>query len=150
MAPAEKKVGLTDKEAVVLALAWQCFKTTPEVDIEKLAGLAGYANPRSVSNLLSAIKKKISGFGTNTNANGGEGLSTPAKGVAKAKATPASRKRKVAFKADSDDDSATPTPTKRSRSRKAVLPKAAIDGEDSEADKKSSAKKDADDEFAED
>ncbi|XXH02147.1 hypothetical protein Hte_008515 [Hypoxylon texense] len=152
MAPIEKtekkKGEITDKEAMVLALAWQCFKNPPEVDVDKLAKLAGYNNPRSVSNLLSGIKKKMAGFGAGADGNGGEGPATPAKTAGtKTKTTPASRKRKTATEGDDDDDSSTPaTPAKRARGKKAILSKATVGGDDSEEDKKSSMKKDAEDE----
>ncbi|KAI1765664.1 hypothetical protein GGR53DRAFT_254031 [Hypoxylon sp. FL1150] len=149
MAPTEKteKVDktavFTDKETLVLALSWQCFKTMPDIDVDKLANLAGYANPRSVSNLLSVIKKKIATLSPNSGAAGGEGgPSTPT--PKKPKATP--RKRKPA--SDGGDD---PTPTKRPRGRKAAaLSKPTVDDgdDDSEADKKAAKKEEVvDDDF---
>ncbi|KAI1073532.1 hypothetical protein F5B20DRAFT_566651 [Whalleya microplaca] len=122
MAPEKDKNALTDKEMHVLALAWRCFKTQPEVDYEKLAGLAGYANPRSVTNLLGGVKKKINASLAAQNGDSEEGPSTPAKATPKARkgtATPASRKRKVKGE-EADDDATSPTP-KRARAKKAAV-----------------------------
>ncbi|KAI1407893.1 hypothetical protein F5Y13DRAFT_120864 [Hypoxylon sp. FL1857] len=141
MAPVEKKKDdITQKEAQVLALAWQCFKVPPEVDYEKLAKLAGYANPKSVSNLLTSIKKKIAAtMAAAGRESGTEAPLTPAKAApkAKAKATLGSNKRKAP--ASDEDDNAgpiTPTPRKRARSKKATLSKATVEDDDSDSGKK--------------
>ncbi|KAI1137662.1 hypothetical protein F5Y05DRAFT_77063 [Hypoxylon sp. FL0543] len=135
MAPAEKKKGdITDREYHVLGLAWLCFKSPPEVDVDKLAKLAGYTNSKSVSNLLTSVKKKIAAtLAAADGENGGEAPSTPAKRTpkAKAKSTPGSRKRKAP--ADDEDDSSdpvTPAPSKRARGRKATVSKAAVEDDD--------------------
>ncbi|KAI0886440.1 uncharacterized protein GGS22DRAFT_160820 [Annulohypoxylon maeteangense] len=140
MGSSDKKVEITDKESRVLALAWSCFKTHPDLDIEKLAKLAGYTNPKSVSNIISAVKKKAALMESEGN-SGGEGPSTPVKRTPKGKAkvtrTPASHKRKT--KGDDEDDSSDPaTPTsKRARGKKTALSKAFVErDEGSEGGKK--------------
>lgn len=141
MAPAEKKKGdITDKETQVLALAWHCFKNPPDVDLDKLAKLAGYSNPKSVSNLLAGVKKKIAATLLVTSSeDNGETPSTLAKRTpkTKAKATPGSRKRKAPTGDEDDsDDPVTPTPKKRTRDKKAALSKAIVEDDDSDTDKK--------------
>ncbi|KAI6086443.1 hypothetical protein F4821DRAFT_238267 [Hypoxylon rubiginosum] len=141
---ADKATAFSDKETLVLALSWQCFKTQPDIDVDKLAALAGYSNPRSVQNLLSVIRKKIANLAPNSGANGGDAPTAPV--GKKTKATP--RKRKPA--SDGDDGGDAPTPPKRVRAKKAVLPKPVDDGEDdSEPDKKALKKDEGADEFAE-
>ncbi|KAI1453235.1 hypothetical protein F4805DRAFT_461979 [Annulohypoxylon moriforme] len=139
MATSDKKVEISDKESKVLALAWHCFRTQPDIDIEKLAKLAGYTNPRSVSNLIHSVKKKVATLSSEEN-SGGEGPSTPVKstpkGKGKAARTPASRKRKSTGHDEGDSsDPATPT-RKRARGKKTALSKARIEDDGSDEDKK--------------
>ncbi|KAI0839363.1 hypothetical protein F5Y06DRAFT_265235 [Hypoxylon sp. FL0890] len=141
MAPTEKKKSdITDREYHVLGLAWLCFKAPPEVDVEKLAKLAGYNNPKSVTNLLTGVRKKITAaLAAADDANDDEAPSAPAKRApkAKAKATPGSRKRKTP--AGDDDDSSdpvTPALSKRVRGKKTTLSKATVEDDDSDSDKK--------------
>ncbi|KAI2615312.1 hypothetical protein GGR54DRAFT_612988 [Hypoxylon sp. NC1633] len=141
MAPIEKKNDITEKEARVLAMAWKCFKTVPEVDHDKLAKLTGYANPRSVMNLLCGIRKKINcAPGADDDGKDG-GANTPAKPVGKdrAKATPKAtsgpRKRKSRTPSDSEkDEQLDDTPIKRPRSKR-VRAKAAVKYEDDDFEK---------------
>ncbi|KAI1091415.1 hypothetical protein F5B19DRAFT_458960 [Rostrohypoxylon terebratum] len=137
MAPTSKKE-ITEREAKVLALAWLCFKTQPEVDYVKLAKLAGYTNYKSVINLISNIKKKVDLINAEEK-NNGEGPSTPVqstpKGKAKAPRTPASRKRKIMSGDEGDSSSlATPSRVKHSGGRKGALHKAAAKPDYSEDD----------------
>ncbi|KAI1212125.1 uncharacterized protein F4807DRAFT_388302 [Annulohypoxylon truncatum] len=131
---------ITEKESKVLALAWHCFKTQPEIDYNKLAKLAGYTNPRSVTNIICAVKKKVA-MPHNDENSGGEGPSTPVKRTPKGKGkvarTPASRKRKTASDdEDVSNDPATPSRGKRARAKKTAPSKAAVELDDSEDDKK--------------
>ncbi|KAI1847238.1 hypothetical protein JX266_006778 [Neoarthrinium moseri] len=89
-----KKAELTEREQQVLAASWQCFKTEPEIDTVKLAALVGYTNPRSCTNAMLAIKKKLAVLAemNGGDAAGGSVNSTPTK--AGTKKTPTSRKRK--------------------------------------------------------
>ncbi|OTA58959.1 hypothetical protein K449DRAFT_116609 [Hypoxylon sp. EC38] len=139
MVPAEKKKGdITDKEAQVLAMAWYCFKTPPEVDLDKLAKLTGYVNPRSVSNLLAGVKKKIAAAVAATSGeDDGETPLALAKHAPKttAKTTPRPLKRKAPAGDDSDEP-VTPTPSKRTRGKKVALSKATVEDDDSDTDKK--------------
>ncbi|KAK6956048.1 hypothetical protein Daesc_001318 [Daldinia eschscholtzii] len=129
MSSVDKKIDLTDKEALVLAMAWRCFKTTPEIDFDKLAQLTGYTNPKSVKNLIHAVKKRT--------ADGDESPNAPAKPTPKAKATPTSRKRKVTHNDEGDSsDPVASTPSKRVRGMKRTLSKETVDEDDSESDKK--------------
>ncbi|KAI1372512.1 hypothetical protein F4677DRAFT_432457 [Hypoxylon crocopeplum] len=137
MASPKKTTDLTEKETQVLAMAWKCFKSPPEVDFEKLAGLTGYSNPRSVGNVMTSIRKKIAAAEAIANGDA-EGPSTPVKATpkAKAKVTRSTRKRKTAR--DDEDDSenpVTPTPSKRLRSKKATLSKSIVDDVDSGSEK---------------
>ncbi|KAJ0160004.1 hypothetical protein CTA2_8771, partial [Colletotrichum tanaceti] len=56
---ASAKPALTDREFEILKFAWNCMKTAPELDYQKLAAACGMTNPRSASNAWGAIKKKI-------------------------------------------------------------------------------------------
>ncbi|XDG08160.1 hypothetical protein ABKA04_007775 [Annulohypoxylon sp. FPYF3050] len=139
---------ITEREAKVLALAWQCFKTPPEIDYVKLARLAGYTNYKSVINVISAVKKKVAHSDSEEN-TGGEGPSTSVKSTPKAKAkaprTPASRKRKAM--SDDEDVSgslATPSRVKRSGGKKGMLAKAPAKSDHSD-DEKNGVKMDSQD-----
>ncbi|KAI1800234.1 hypothetical protein F4811DRAFT_540148 [Daldinia bambusicola] len=140
MSSADKKVVFTEKEAQVLATAWICFKTHPDIDFEKLADLTGYTNPRSVQNVINAVKKKVA-----------EGDKSPTttpkstKSTTKAKTTPGPRKRKVSRKDEDDGSDLIPsTPSKRARGMKRTLSKETVDDDDDSAfDMKDTLKEDA-------
>ncbi|KAI1100031.1 hypothetical protein F4804DRAFT_59397 [Jackrogersella minutella] len=146
MASTNKKNEITEKESKVLALAWLCFKTQPEIDNEKLAKLAGYQNPKSVSNVICSVKKKIAALASAEDDNGGEGPSMLTNRASKAKPKApkaASRKRKAARDDEGDSsDLVTPTPSKRARGKKAVASKATVKADDSEPDNKANVKQD--------
>ncbi|KAI0195440.1 hypothetical protein F4808DRAFT_464260 [Astrocystis sublimbata] len=97
---------LKPNEVAILVNAWRCIEgTDPKVDLHKLAGMCGYTNDRSASNILSAAKKKVRSV-ADTNA------------VESAAATPPKRnKRSVAevVGPSSEDSEAnkTPGPAKR-------------------------------------
>ena len=49
----------TEKEERVLKAAWQCLKTPPEIDIEKLKEAAGFNTTKTAQNTWGVIKKKL-------------------------------------------------------------------------------------------
>ncbi|KAL7621757.1 hypothetical protein AAE478_009084 [Parahypoxylon ruwenzoriense] len=135
--PEKKKTEITEKEFQVLALAWKCFKTPPDVDTVKLAKLAGYSNPRSVANLLSVVKKKLAAAtpddGGAGDVNADSAPATPSKRTPKPQATPALRKRKIKVEDDGTDAGpVTPTPTKRARGSKKAAAAAVVKDEPDE------------------
>ncbi|KAK7755597.1 hypothetical protein SLS62_002532 [Diatrype stigma] len=54
-----KKLVLTLGEVDVLLNTWLCMNTKPEIDAGKLARLTKYGSTRSVTNLMTAIGKKV-------------------------------------------------------------------------------------------
>ncbi|KAK9416519.1 hypothetical protein SUNI508_09625 [Seiridium unicorne] len=148
-----KKGDLTARETEVLAAAWQCMKTEPEIDMAKLATLTGYTNPRSVGNTMAVIKKKLVALAGQSTSGGAaaSAAATPASGKGKGKAgaagkkTPASRKRKSASEeSDIDEDNVdSPTPAKKARAPRgtkaktpAKVPKEQLDKEEKEVEAK--------------
>ncbi|KAI5860945.1 hypothetical protein GGS23DRAFT_578075 [Durotheca rogersii] len=123
--PSKKKTEITEKESQVLALAWKCFKTNPEVDLNKLAKLAGYTNPRSVANVLSAVRKKIAASISEDAEGDSDSVPvTPVKRGPRAKGTPASSSRKRKEPADSAGNGGDESPSKRARGSKEAAPAA--------------------------
>jgi hypothetical protein len=53
------KALFTEKEERVLKAAWQCLKTPPEIDIEKLKEAAGFNTTKTAQNTWGVIKKKL-------------------------------------------------------------------------------------------
>ncbi|KAF3025911.1 hypothetical protein E8E14_014895 [Neopestalotiopsis sp. 37M] len=145
-----KKTELTTREVEVLAAAWVSLKTEADVDIDKIARLTGFQNPRSATNAMYAIKKKLSqieaadeGFTgiAPTGAKGGRTatpkVATPKSAAAKETATPRSNKRKGAEDhagTDADNEaSEAPTPApKKARATKKSSKLAQIAAEDDE------------------
>ncbi|THY70641.1 hypothetical protein D6C87_10334 [Aureobasidium pullulans] len=56
----KKAVVFTDREEMVLKVAWRCLKSgPPEIDIEKLTKAAGFNTQKTCSNMWSGLKKKL-------------------------------------------------------------------------------------------
>ncbi|ORY67550.1 uncharacterized protein BCR38DRAFT_522459 [Pseudomassariella vexata] len=124
---------LTEREMQVLGIAWQCFTSPPEIDVPKLAALAGFGNPRSATNCLANAKKKIMALGNASVAGNtddgdinGPGPSTPAKAKtprkrappgSAAKSTTGKRKRIASTPAEE-------SPTKKPKAAAAVAEEA--------------------------
>ncbi|RYP05902.1 hypothetical protein DL764_003503 [Monosporascus ibericus] len=101
------------REKEILSKAWLCMKSPPEFDMEKLAKLTNYTNPRSLYPVMRGIKKKIAEVNDNDEQEGVARPSTPAnngkgKGSGTGSGTASSRKRK-AIVADAEENAATPT-----------------------------------------
>ncbi|RYP51245.1 hypothetical protein DL768_003404 [Monosporascus sp. mg162] len=111
------------REKEILSKAWLCMKSPPEFDMEKLAKLANYSNPRSLYPVMRSIKKKIAEANGGDEQEGAAGPSTPAnngkgKGTGTGSGTASSRKRKTTA-ANAGESAATPT--KRSKGRKSTV-----------------------------
>ncbi|TDZ74635.1 hypothetical protein CTRI78_v000510 [Colletotrichum trifolii] len=113
---AEGVPALTDSELKLVRAVMSCFNGIPDVDFEKVAGLAGLANARSAKDRFRQVSKKH-GWGDPDAA--GSGATTPPKASGGRKALAAQKTGKVAKKrtpkkptarkkkadrADSDDD----------------------------------------------
>ncbi|KAK5700625.1 hypothetical protein LTR97_005142 [Elasticomyces elasticus] len=98
----------TTRELEIMAKAWNCFTTEPQVDYKKLSEECGMTNVRSASNAWGLIKKKIMAKGggkTGSETNG------TAKSDAAEVATPkSSPKKRGAPKADKEE-----SPTKKAK-----------------------------------
>ncbi|KAF2140827.1 uncharacterized protein K452DRAFT_298911 [Aplosporella prunicola CBS 121167] len=103
MAPPAKASNLSARDLEVTALVWQCFKSDPSVDYEKLAQLANFKNAASASACWGTIKKKL--------------LANSNKSVT---ASPA--KKRTAKQANSDGDAGSPAKKPRGRKTAAALP----------------------------
>ncbi|KAJ8121434.1 hypothetical protein O1611_g10103 [Lasiodiplodia mahajangana] len=120
MAPKNVDGELTMKEKAILGLAWKCFQTEPKIDLDKLAALGGYTNPRSAHNILTLAKKKlaasIEGAEADTAADddGTEAVGSPKTPQAKKATATTPRGKKRAMEKDADGNDEAPTP-KRAR-----------------------------------
>lgn len=56
---AAAKPSFTEKEERILKLAWQCLKSPPEIDIEKLREVGEFNTTKTASNTWGLIKKKL-------------------------------------------------------------------------------------------
>ncbi|RYP28265.1 hypothetical protein DL767_007295 [Monosporascus sp. MG133] len=113
------------REKEILSKAWLCMKFPPEFDMEKLAKLTNYTNPRSLYPVMRSIKKKIAEANDDDEQEAASSPSTPANngkgkvtGTGIGSGTASSRKRKRAT-ADAGEDAATPT--KRFKGRKSTV-----------------------------
>ena len=66
------KALFTEKEERVLKAAWQCLKTPPEIDIEKLKEAAGFNTTKTASNTWGNIKKKLASMTAGEGEGGGK------------------------------------------------------------------------------
>ncbi|RYO89890.1 hypothetical protein DL766_006436 [Monosporascus sp. MC13-8B] len=112
-----------EREKEILSKAWLCMKSPPEFDMDKLAKLTNYTNPRSLYPAMRNIKKKIAEANGDDEQESAAGPSTPAnnakgKGAGSGSGTASSRKRKTV--AAAAGESAT-TPTKRTKRRKSTV-----------------------------
>ncbi|RYP76390.1 hypothetical protein DL771_001829 [Monosporascus sp. 5C6A] len=120
------------REKEILSKAWLCMKSPPEFDMEKLAKLTNYTNPRSLYPVMRSIKTKIAEANGHDEQEGAASPSTPANngkgkgtgtGSGSGSGTVSSRKRKtVATNAGVN----AATPTKRLKGRKSTVKTEAI------------------------
>ena len=52
-------VSLTDNDRKIVVWAWECFKSPPEVDYDKLTEVGGYKNKASAAPVYAGVKKKL-------------------------------------------------------------------------------------------
>ncbi|KAI5236843.1 hypothetical protein E4T42_09336 [Aureobasidium subglaciale] len=105
-AKAEKKiVTFTEKEEMVLKVAWRCLKSgPPEIDMDKLTKAAGFNTLKTATNTWGVIKKKLfTDVDNNTTAPGSPSTPKEPKTAKAKKGTPTPKKRNKKA-ADDDDD----------------------------------------------
>ncbi|TIA08088.1 hypothetical protein D6C80_09420 [Aureobasidium pullulans] len=100
----KKAVVFTDREEMVLKVAWRCLKSgPPEINIEKLTKAAGFNTQKTCSNMWSGLKKKLL---TDVDGNAlptAPATPKPTKGK-KGTATPAKKRAKKDVDDDEDDE----------------------------------------------
>ncbi|KAK7539172.1 hypothetical protein IWX49DRAFT_234708 [Phyllosticta citricarpa] len=104
----EVKKTFTEREMQLMACAFQAMRNPSDIDYNLMAQLAGMSNPRSASNAMGAIRKKLS-------ANMPAGTAAPGSGPRPK--TPGGRKKKRNVEED-DDETAGATaesPTKKAK-----------------------------------
>ncbi|KAG9698500.1 hypothetical protein KCU95_g2548, partial [Aureobasidium melanogenum] len=89
MAP---KTALSARDVEVLAAAFQCLKTPPEIDFDKLAERAGYKNGQSARACFQDIKKKLRASGNDVDGDNA---------TKKPTATKSKKRKQLASPADS-------------------------------------------------
>ncbi|KAI0111147.1 hypothetical protein GGR51DRAFT_569209 [Nemania sp. FL0031] len=131
---------LTAKEKAILALAWKCFQNEPKIDLDKLAALGGYTNPRSASNILAVAKKKLAAGLDGADATGAaddEGnvaVASPKTPQAKKAATPRGKKRAIETDADGNGESPTPKRVKKTPAKSTPKKKMPVADEDQDTE----------------
>ncbi|TIA44531.1 hypothetical protein D6C79_06265 [Aureobasidium pullulans] len=93
---------LNERELVFLGQVWQCMKSVPDVDMDKLFSMAGYKTKASTNTAYHKLKAKIKSVSATAEAD----------------------------EADAEDSAVPSSPVKKSRGKKAVLVKAESDSED--------------------
>ncbi|KAK7535131.1 uncharacterized protein J3D65DRAFT_669240 [Phyllosticta citribraziliensis] len=91
----EVKKNFSEREMQLMACAFQAMRNPTDIDYSVMASLAGMSNPRSASNAMGAIRKKL-------NANMPAGTAVPGSGPRPK--TPGGRKKKRNVDDDDDDD----------------------------------------------
>ncbi|RYP08373.1 hypothetical protein DL764_001942 [Monosporascus ibericus] len=107
------KKGLSARESELVAKAWQCLKTDPQIDFNKFAELCEYKNEATARVSWGAVRKKLSGAagaapsgqaGSKRKAAGSKPVSQPAP--------------KLASEDDTDDENeASQPPSKKPRTK---------------------------------
>ncbi|KAG9665078.1 hypothetical protein KCU95_g1323, partial [Aureobasidium melanogenum] len=126
---------LTEREKELLVCIFQCLKTPPEVDLDKLAAISGYKTRASANTAFHKLKGKIGKAETDANAHGadaGEDAEADAEDTPVApSATKKVRGKKAAAvkteepDTDEDDESETIAVKAKPKSAKAALSKKA-------------------------
>ncbi|KAI0450011.1 hypothetical protein F5B21DRAFT_529352 [Xylaria acuta] len=120
MAPKTQEGQLSEKEKAILGHAWKCFDSEPKIDFNKLAGLAGYGNPKSAQNILAAAKKKLQAI---ADGNGEEGAASSSKATStktspvkkRVPAAPKGKKRDAEEANGNNEDEVDPRTPKKAR-----------------------------------
>ncbi|THX70292.1 hypothetical protein D6D05_08677 [Aureobasidium pullulans] len=117
----KKAVVFTDREEMVLKVAWRCLKSgPPEIDIEKLTKAAGFNTQKTCSNMWSGLKKKLL---TDVDGNAlptAPATPKPTKGK-KGTATPAKKRAKKDVDDDEDEGRSIAKKTKPSPVKKVLV-----------------------------
>ncbi|THW39008.1 hypothetical protein D6D22_06512 [Aureobasidium pullulans] len=93
---------LNERELVFLGQVWQCMKSVPDIDMDKLFSMAGYKTKASTNTAYHKLKAKIKSVSATAEAD----------------------------EADAEDSAVPSSPVKKNRGKKAVLVKAESDSED--------------------
>lgn len=102
----EVKKNFSEREMQLMACAFQAMRNPTDIDYALMAQLAGMSNPRSASNAMGAIRKKLS-------ANMPASAATPGSGPRTK--TPGGRNKKRNVDNDDDDDDDEESPTKKTK-----------------------------------
>ncbi|KAK8157930.1 hypothetical protein BKA80DRAFT_280033 [Phyllosticta citrichinensis] len=104
----EVKKNFSEREMQLMACAFQAMRNPTDIDYTLMASLAGMSNPRSASNAMGAIRKKL-------NANMPAGAPVPGSGPRPK--TPGGRKKKRNVDDDDEEEDGgnIESPTKKAK-----------------------------------
>ncbi|RYP29240.1 hypothetical protein DL767_006839 [Monosporascus sp. MG133] len=112
------KKGLSARESELVAKAWQCLKTEPQIDFNKFAELCGYKNEATARVSWGAVRKKLA-EAASAAPSGPAGSKRKAAGpkpVPQPTAKPVAAVAAALVTSDDDDENeAGPPPSKRPR-----------------------------------
>ncbi|KAI5237153.1 hypothetical protein E4T43_08143 [Aureobasidium subglaciale] len=106
--------GLSQRDTEVVAAAFQCLKTAPEIDYDKLAVMAGYKNGPSARACFQEVKKKLLAHGSNVPSSTTASAPTTTK-----KRAPAKKRKQSSPEDSSPPESNDEAPVKKRRISKA-------------------------------
>ncbi|KAI5206397.1 hypothetical protein E4T39_02449 [Aureobasidium subglaciale] len=112
-----KIVGLSQRDTEVVAAAFQCLKTAPEIDYDKLAVKAGYKNGSSARACFQEVKKKL--YAHESNNSSSTPAPTTTTTTTKKRAPVKKRKQLSPEDGSSPTDSDNEPPAKKRRTSKA-------------------------------
>ncbi|KAI5268189.1 hypothetical protein E4T47_07810 [Aureobasidium subglaciale] len=105
-----KMAGLSQRDTEVVAAAFQCLKTAPEIDYDKLAIMAGYKNGPSARACFQEVKKKLLAHGSNVPSSTTASAPTTTK-----KRAPAKKRKQSSSEDSSPPESNGQAPVKKRR-----------------------------------
>ncbi|KAH0150725.1 hypothetical protein KCU67_g10543, partial [Aureobasidium melanogenum] len=132
------KNALSARDVEVLAAAFQCLKTPPEIDFDKLAERAGYKNGQSARACFQDIKKKLRATGSDIDGDNANKKPTIAKPRKRKQLSSPSDSSSMTLASssppvNSDDETNAPT-KKKSKARSAKAKNAVISTPETEED----------------
>ncbi|KAG9664159.1 hypothetical protein KCU64_g856, partial [Aureobasidium melanogenum] len=132
------KNALSARDVEVLAAAFQCLKTPPEIDFDKLAERAGYKNGQSARACFQDIKKKLRAAGNDVDGDNANKNPTIAKSRKRKQLSSPSDSSSMTLASssppvNSDDETNAPA-KKKSKARGTKAKKAAISTPETEQD----------------
>ncbi|KAG9663264.1 hypothetical protein KCU64_g1420, partial [Aureobasidium melanogenum] len=132
------KNALSSRDVEVLAAAFQCLKTPPEIDFNKLAERAGYKNGQSARACFQDIKKKLRAAGNDLDGDNADKKPTINKSTKRKQVSSPSDSSSMTLASSSppvnSDDETNAPPKRKSRARSSKFKNTIISTPETEDD----------------